>query len=262
MNQKERRRYLIRELLHENTAYSELSIPKDKEEEKQLLRGLMNIRPPKRIGEDFMKIQNEYLQEEIREKGIIELDSLTPVQDGIYLWQGDITTLHCDAIVNAANSGMTGCYYPNHRCIDNCIHSFAGIQLRIVCGELMTKQGYEEPAGQAKITPAFNLPCKYILHTVGPIIRGRLTKKDCELLASCYRSCLKLASENNLESVAFCCISTGEFHFPNEKAAEIAISTVKEFMKQKTSVNKVIFNVFKDLDRDIYQDILSCKDWL
>jgi len=256
MTQKERRRFLIQELLKEKTAYRSVFIPDGEEEERQLLRGLMNVRPPRRIGADFLKIQDEYLQEELQQKGVTELDFLTPVQDGIYLWQGDITTLQCDAIVNAANSGMTGCYVPNHRCIDNCIHSFAGIQLRVVCGELMEEQGYAEPTGQAKITPAFNLPCKYILHTVGPIITGRLTKEDCDLLASCYWSCLELADQKGLESMAFCCISTGEFHFPNDRAAEIAVRTVRNFMKQETSVKKVIFNVFKDLDKEIYRNLL------
>lgn len=152
---------------------------------------------------------------------------------------------------------MTGCYVPNHRCIDNCIHTFAGTQLRLDCAEMMHRQGYEEPTGQAKITPGYNLPCKYILHTVGPIIRGRLTTDDCKLLASCYRSCLELAAENNLESVAFCCISTGEFHFPNDKAAEIAVTEVRTFLQKETSVKKVIFNVFKDLDKEIYERLLS-----
>ena len=181
---------------------------------------------------------------------------LAPVQPGLYLWQGDITTLQCDAIVNAANSGMTGCYVPNHRCIDNAIHTFAGVELRLACAELMEQQGYPEPTGRAKITPAFNLPCKYVLHTVGPIIGGRVTKEDKEQLTSCYRSCLELAAENALESVAFCCISTGEFHFPNELAAQIAVETVKEFLKAQTSVKKVIFNVFKDLDKAIYAKLL------
>lgn len=257
MNQSERRSFLIRELLQENTEYRKMRIPAKAEEQKQLLRGLMNIRPPKRIGEAFLKIQDEYLQEETRRKGITELDSLTPVQDGLYLWQGDITTLRCDAIVNAANSQMTGCYIPNHRCIDNCIHSFAGIELRLACMELMDRQGYAEPTGQAKITSAFNLPCKYVLHTVGPIITGRLTQKDCELLASCYRSCLELAAQNDLESVAFCCISTGEFHFPNDRAAEIAVRTVKEFMRQSNSIKKVVFNVFKDFDKELYEKLLG-----
>ena len=161
-----------------------------------------------------------------------------------------------DYIVNAANSGMTGCYIPNHRCIDNAIHTFAGVALRLACAELMEQQGYPEPTGRAKITPAFNLPCRYVLHTVGPIIDGRVTKADKELLASCYRSCLALAAENNLESVAFCCISTGEFHFPNDLAAQIAVETVKQFMNRKTSVKKVIFNVFKDLGKAIYEKLL------
>lgn len=152
---------------------------------------------------------------------------------------------------------MTGCYVPNHRCIDNCIHSYAGVELREYCAELMRSQGHEEPTGRAKITPAFNLPCRYVLHTVGPIISGRVTRRDEELLASCYRSCLELAAENGLESVAFCCISTGEFHFPNERAAEIAVKTVEEFMQKESSVRKVIFNVFKDRDEEIYRKLLG-----
>ena len=257
MNQNERRRYLIRSLLDENSRFSGMEIPADSDEQKMLLRGLMNIRYPAVISEDFLAVQDAYLAEEIRKKGIIRIDDLTPVKDGMYLWQGDITLLQCDAIVNAANSGMTGCYVPNHKCIDNCIHTFAGIQLRLDCAALMERQGYEEPAGQAKITKAYNLPCRYILHTVGPIITGRLKKKDCELLASCYTSCLKLAAENRLESIAFCCISTGEFHFPNEKAAEIAVQTVSGFMNSESSIKRVIFNVFKDTDLEIYKKQLS-----
>ena len=202
-------------------------------------------------------MQDEYLKEEITQKGIVDINNLNPIQKGIYLWQGDITTLRCDAIVNAANSAMTGCYVPNHRCIDNAIHSFAGVELRLECDEIMNRQGYGEPTGQAKITNAYNLPCKYIIHTVGPIISYKLTSEDCELLASCYRSCLNLAAKNNLESIAFCCISTGEFHFPNDKAAQIAIKTVEEFMKKDTSVKKVIFNVFKDMDKEIYRELLK-----
>ena len=202
-------------------------------------------------------MQDAYLQGETAAKVITDIADLTPIQPGLYLWRGDITTLKCDAIVNAANSGMTGCYISNHRCIDNAIHTFAGVELRLACAELMEQQGYPEPTGRAKITPAFNLPCKYVLHTVGPIIDGRVTKADKELLASCYRSCLELAAENGLESVAFCCISTGEFHFPNEQAAQIAVETVKEFLKTQTSVKKVIFNVFKDLDKAIYEKLLG-----
>ena len=257
MNQSNRRRFLIDALLAENPQYREINIPKETDGQRQLLRGLMNVRRPQSADTDFLQVQDEYLQGETAAKGITDVNDLTPIQPGLYLWQGDITTLHCDAIVNAANSGMTGCYVPNHRCIDNAIHTFAGVELRLACAELMEAQGYPEPTGQAKITPAFNLPCQYVLHTVGPIISGRVTKRDCELLASCYRSCLTVAAENHLESVAFCCISTGEFHFPNEQAAEIAVKTVKEFMAKETSIKKVIFNVFKDKDRKIYEQLLG-----
>ena len=256
MNQSEKRLFLIQSLLNERPSCQKQIIPADSERQKILLRGLMNVRRPARIGAEFLQTQDEYLQGETAAKGVTDVADLTPIQPGLYLWQGDITTLKCDAIVNAANSGMTGCYIPNHRCIDNAIHTFAGVELRLACAELMEQQGYLEPTGQAKITPAFNLPCRYVLHTVGPIISGRVTKADKELLASCYRSCLELAAENSLESVAFCCISTGEFHFPNELAAEIAVRTVKEFLKKQTSVKKVIFNVFKDLDKAIYEKLL------
>ena len=256
MNQSEKRLFLIQSLLKENPAYRDLVIPAEPESQRQLLRGLMNLRAPQRTDADFLQMQDTYLQGETAAKGITDVADLAPVQPGLYLWQGDITTLQCDAIVNAANSGMTGCYIPNHRCIDNAIHTFAGVELRLACAELMEQQGYPEPTGRAKITPAFNLPCRYVLHTVGPIIDGRVTRADKELLASCYRSCLALAAENNLESVAFCCISTGEFHFPNDLAAQIAVETVKQFMNRKTSVKKVIFNVFKDLDKAIYEKLL------
>ena len=259
MNQKERRLFLLRSLLDESKQYRQMEIPGNDDDQKWLLRGLMNVRSPRRIDDSFLKVQDAYLKEETKSKGITDVDALVPMQDGLYVWQGDITTLKCDAIVNAANSGMTGCYVPNHRCIDNCIHTFAGIELRLACAEMMEKQGYEEPTGQAKITPAFNLPCRYVLHTVGPIVRGRLTEKDCRLLSSCYQSCLELAVENHLKSIAFCCISTGEFHFPNEKAAEIAVETVKDFMKQKTSIEKVVFNVFKDTDKVIYERLFGGK---
>ena len=182
---------------------------------------------------------------------------ISALSAALYLWQGDITTLQCDAIVNAANSGMTGCYVPGHRCIDNCIHTFAGVQLRSACARLMAKQGHEEPTGQAKLTPAFNLPCRYVLHTVGPIVTGRVTARDRALLASCYRACLTKAAEAGLESIAFCCISTGVFCFPNEDAAEIAVQTVKEFLQTPTTIKKVIFNVFKDLDKEIYTRLLT-----
>ena len=257
MNQSEKRLFLIQSLLNERPSCQKQMIPTDAERQKILLRGLMNVRRAYPIGAEFLQVQDEYLQSETAAKGITDIADLTPIQPGLYLWQGDITTLKCDAIVNAANSGMTGCYIPNHRCIDNAIHTFAGVELRLTCEQLMEQQGYPEPTGQAKITPAFNLPCKYVLHTVGPIIDGPVTKEDKELLASCYRSCLGLAAENSLESIAFCCISTGEFHFPNDLAAEIAVRTVKEFLKKQISVKKVIFNVFKDLDKAIYEKLLG-----
>lgn len=257
MNQSERRLFLIQSLLDERPSCRKQEIPTDAQRQKVLLRGLMNIRSPRAIHPEFQKIQDAYLQAETAEKGITDIADLSPIQPGLYLWQGDITTLRCDAIVNAANSGMTGCYVPNHRCIDNAIHTYAGVELRLACAELMEQQGYPEPTGTAKITPAFNLPCKYVLHTVGPIIDGPVTAQDEALLASCYRACLEKAAEQDLESVAFCCISTGEFHFPNNLAAQIAVRTIKEFLSRQTSVRKVIFNVFKDLDKQIYQQLLT-----
>lgn len=259
MTQQERRLYLIRELLKEQPRYRGMELPQDEQEQKQLLRSLFNIRMPRPVSQEFLAVQDAYLQEEIRRKGITRLADLQPVQEGIYLWQGDITTLECDGIVNAANSQMLGCFVPCHGCIDNAIHTFAGVQLRLACAELMEKQGCEEETGKAKITPAFNLPCRYVLHTVGPMVGWRLTQKDKDLLASCYRSCLELAQQNRLKSVAFCCISTGEFHFPNDKGAEIAIQTVKEFQERTQSKIEVIFNVFKETDLNIYRELLSAN---
>ena len=257
MTQSERRICLLRELLKEQPRYQEIQIPADKEEQRHLLRSLFNVRMPDPVSDDFLKIQDEYLQEETARKGITDIADLTPIQDNLYLWQGDITTIHCGAIVNAANSQMLGCFAPCHGCIDNAIHTFAGVQLRLACAELMEQQGHEEETGKAKITPAFNLPCRYVLHTVGPIVQGWLTKKDKELLASCYRSCLELAEKNNLRNIAFCCISTGEFHFPNDKAAQIAIQTVKEYRQETHTKMEVIFNVFKDEDYKIYRRLLG-----
>ena len=257
MNQTERRQYLIRTLLSEQPRYRDIEMPDDTQGQKLLLRSLFNVRMPEEIGEDFLQVQDEYLTEATDEKGVTDLSELEPVEDGIYIWQGDITTLRCDAIVNAANSGMTGCYVPCHGCIDNCIHTYAGIQLRNACATLMQRQGHEEPTGRAKITPGFNLPCKYVLHTVGPIITGELTEEDEELLASCYRSCLKLAKENGVKSIAFCCVSTGEFRFPNRRAAEIAVQTVREYRRENNSEIEVIFNVWKDIDDEIYRELLG-----
>lgn len=253
MTQTERRLYLINHLLSERGEH--IKIPTDEYNQKRLLRSLFNIRMPRETSEEFLRIQDEYLQEEIKQKGITDIKDLPPVQDGVYLWQGDITTLKCGAIVNAANSQMLGCFQPCHGCIDNAIHTFSGIQLRDACGKIMRKQGFDEPTGQAKITPAYNLPCQYIIHTVGPIVQGYLTEEDCKLLKSCYLSCLKLADENGVDNIAFCCISTGVFGFPQKEAAKIAVDTVKEY--QKNHNIGVIFNVFKDNDYDIYRELLS-----
>lgn len=235
MTQTERRTYLIEALLKEQPQFSKIEIPCDEQEQKTLLRSLFNIRMPEPVTEEFLMVQNAYLQEETRKKGITALSDLEPVQKEIYLWRGDITTLQCDAIVNAANSQMLGCFVPCHGCIDNAIHTYAGVQLRLECSERMKQQGHEEETGRAMITKAYNLPCRYVLHTVGPIIHSGLTQKDKELLASCYQSCLKLAERNGLKSIAFCCISTGEFHFPNDKAAQIAVETVKRYKEQAHS---------------------------
>ena len=271
-----------------------IAVPKEEEAQKMLLRGLMNVRMAKPASLSFQKVQDEYLQTETENKGITKLSSLSPVavipraaapdadplcgdeaadSSGsehhtdafLYLWQGDITTLAADAIVNAANSAMTGCYIPNHRCIDNAIHTFAGVQLRQYCHAYMQEQAgkkgasYAEPTGQSMLSPAYNLPSKFILHTVGPIVGDALTEEDCKLLASCYTSCLNLASQHQLESIAFCCISTGEFHFPNDRAAEIAIRTVRDWLMRHPSstVTKVVFNVFKNEDLEIYRSLLQ-----
>ena len=224
--------------------------------QRQLLRSLMNVRPPMDASEEFLTLQNELLSIETAEKGIVDISERN---SRIALWQGDITRLCVDAIVNAANDKLLGCFYPCHSCIDNAIHSAAGIQLRLECAKVMKKQGFDEPTGKAKITGAYNLPCKYVIHTVGPIVQGELTVRHCRQLARCYNSCLLLAAENNIKSIAFCCISTGEFHFPNEKAAEIAISETINFLEKDNRIEKVVFNVFKDKDYEIYKQILNRK---
>lgn len=259
MTHDEQRIYLIKELLSEQPGYRGIAIPDSAGEQKRLLRSLMNLRSPLPIGADFLRVQDEYLSEEVKVKGITEADTL-PVSarhPRLVLWRGDITTLRADAIVNAANSTLRGCFVPCHSCVDNIIHSVSGIQLRLACDELMNAQGHDEPAGSAKITPAFNLPCRYVLHTVGPIVHGRLTKTHCRQLADCYRSCLELAAGRELKSVAFCCISTGEFHFPQKEAAHIAVETVTDFLRREGRLERVVFNVFKEEDYEIYREILG-----
>lgn len=258
MTQTERREYLIKYLLKEEHRILGGKIPSDKQGQENLLRSLMNVRLPKPISEEFLKIQDEYLQERNIERSITDIAGLKPVpsDERLYIWQGDITTLKCDAIVNACNSQMLGCFSPMHACIDNFIHTYAGVELRLKMHEIMTKQGHEEETGKAKITPGYNLPANYILHTVGPIIQWEVTKNDEELLASCYRECLKLAADTGVESIAFCCLSTGVFRFPQQRAAEIAVDTVKKYMDTDDRIKKVIFNVFKDEDLKIYQSLL------
>ena len=254
MTQTERRKFLIEYLLAEHG--ERINIPTDEHNQKRLLRSLFNIRMPRETSEAFLRVQDDYLQEENHRKGITDIADLQPIKDDIYLWQGDITTLKCGAIVNAANSQMLGCFQPCHDCIDNAIHTFSGIQLRNVCNELMQKQGHNELTGQAKLTPAYNLPCQYVIHTVGPIVQGYLTETDCELLKSCYLSCLKIAEENSVESIAFCCISTGVFGFPQREATQIAVDTVNEYKVETGSNIKMVFNVFKDEDYTIYNELL------
>ena len=258
MDQLERCRWLIRALLEEMPQYRDTPIPSGPEPSWRLLRSLLNVRPPMPASEPFLRVQDEYLREMTREKGVCSADELRPSarNNRLFLWQGDITALRCDAIVNAANGQLLGCFSPCHGCIDNIIHTMAGVQLRLACHEIMTAQGHEEPTGRAKITPGFNLPAKYVLHTVGPIIEDTVTAEDDELLASCYRQCLALASERGLRSVAFCCISTGVFRFPAERAARIAVRTVEDFLQKDAGVSQVIFNVFKDSDLAIYQRLL------
>ncbi len=260
MTQEERADFLIAYLISERKdEYLDIEIPYLMEEKRRILRALMNVRPPAAISAEFLAVQDEYLKVQLQEKGVTYIEDLAPERPGVYLWQGDITTLAADAIVNAANSGLLGCFAPCHACIDNAIHTFAGVQLRLECARLMEAQGFAEPTGSAKITKAYNLPARHVLHTVGPIVRGAVTAEDRSLLESSYRSCLALAAEYALESVAFCCISTGEFHFPNEEAAQIAVRTVKEFMSEHAgnAPTKVIFNVFKDIDHEIYSRLLK-----
>ena len=237
-------------------------IPQGVADKWRLFRSLVNVREPAPIDDEFLFVQDNLLQSLIAENGITDVDSLRtevskPLRNNLYFWRGDITTLKIGAIVNAANSALLGCFAPCHTCIDNAIHTFAGVQLRLECADIMRKQGHYESTGKAKITPAFNLPSNYILHTVGPIIRGNVSNEDKQLLADCYRSCLTLAEEHKIESVAFCCISTGEFHFPNEEAANIAVNTVSAFLTKAKNIKKVVFNVFKEQDEKIYCRLLG-----
>ena len=224
-------------------------------------RHLVNVRPPKAISEEYLEHEDRFLKANNNQEEAVALEDLTPVAgDNIYLWKGDITTLAVDSIVNAANSELLGCFIPNHNCIDNIIHTKAGIRLRLACHEIMTEQGKKEPVGKAKLTPAYHLPANYIIHTVGPTASGRVTRINQKLLAQTYQACLEMADRNQLESIAFCCISTGVFGFPNEPAAEIAIKTVRDYLIDHETDLKVIFNVYEDEDEAIYQKKLIKGD--
>lgn len=271
--------YLTDWFIHENSGASgilginpseitrETLAASDEDELFSLFRALVNVRPVYDIPENILLIQDEFLKGEINLKGITDIRDINscahykiPDHTPEYIiWQGDITTIKVDAIVNAANSALLGCWAPNHGCIDNAIHTYAGIQLRAECQRLMEYQGHDEFTGTAKLTGAYNLPSRYILHTVGPIVHGTLTTEDEKLLASCYESCLTLATEYHCKSIAFCCISTGEFHFPNQRAAEIAFKTVRDYIarQKESSISHIIFNVFKDIDKEIYTDIIN-----
>ena len=267
MTQNERLDYLVEEFKTDSVRYKDLTTPSDTEGKRQLLRSLMNIRMPKEMPEEVLKVQDEYLSGRVQEKGVVRLSDIPAIKDSnniLSIWQGDITRLKVDAIVNAANSQMLGCFVPMHTCIDNCIHTFAGIQLRAECSRQMKKmrtrygRDYEQPTAVPMLTDAYNLPAKKVVHIVGPIVQDELTPELEEDLADCYTNTLELCAENNLRSVAFCCISTGVFHFPNKRAAEIAVHTVKEWLEAHPGkVDRVIFNVFKDEDRRYYESELQ-----
>ena len=273
-SQAERLDYLLKEFKEDSLYYRDLEVGDDYEEKRMALRSLMNIREPRSMQEDVIKIQDEFLAGEAMEKGIVSLDMIPTVAaqygsrhifaDKISIWQGDITRIQAGAIVNAANSQMLGCFVPCHRCIDNAIHSAAGIQLRAECSRYMDRRKmqygsrYEEPTGQAVLTKGYNLPAEYVIHTVGPIVGGVLSNRHRQDLRNCYENVLKCCVENGIRSVAFCCISTGEFHFPNAEAAKIAVKTVTDFLKDNESAfDRIIFNVFKDMDRDLYEKALT-----
>ncbi|MBE6484323.1 MAG: protein-ADP-ribose hydrolase [Actinomycetaceae bacterium] len=274
MQRQEQVEYLIERLLDEMPEYRLAAGEVNAANRRALLRALMNIRPPRAVDESFLTVQDTLLSAERDEKGIVSLRDLrgdeaissdvAPVQERpapgspeLLLWQGDITRLAVDGIVNAANSKLLGCFAPNHRCIDNAIHSAAGVQLREECARIMSAQGHDEATGDAKITAGYNLPASYVLHTVGPIVNGSLTDTHREQLTACYRSCLHLALDHELSSIAFCCISTGEFHFPHQEAAQIAVETVRNVLAQAGSTITVVFNVFKEEDRALYSQFLQ-----
>ena len=254
---------LVELLLEERAQIPDASqafaIPDEARAQWDLFRTLVNTRPPAPASAELIALQDQLLQDLLAYRGTTTLADIPTIEgrERIHLWQGDITTLATDAIVNAANSGMLGCFVPGHFCIDNAIHTFAGIQLRLECARLMEEQGYPEPTGMAKVTDAFNLPSNYVIHTVGPIAGGAATPTDRSLLANCYTSCLDAAADLGCDSIAFCCISTGVFGFPQNEAARIAVETVESWLDQHPGKLEVVFNVFSDKDRSLYHTLLS-----
>lgn len=235
-------------------------IPEDSQAQWGLFRALVNTRMPVPASEELLVQQNRLLQGILEYRGTKVLDDIELIagRDSVRLWRGDITTLGVDAIVNAANSQMLGCFVPGHHCIDNAIHTFAGIQLRLECARLMEEQGYPEPTGMAKVTSAFNLPSKRIIHTVGPIARGEASDLDRALLANCYTACLDAALEAGCESIALCCISTGVFGFPQDEAVHIAVTTAGEWLDGHDNALDVVFNVYGETDERLYKALLGC----
>ncbi len=261
--QEQRLDMLVEAFKADSVQYKDLQTPEDNEGKRQILRSLMNIRMPKKLDDSVLTLQDQYLRERILEKGVVGLADIPEVKDGMSIWQGDITRISVDAIVNAANSQMLGCFVPMHTCIDNSIHTFAGVQLRAECNRQMNRlrirygKNYEQPTAVPMLTNGYNLPAKKIIHIVGPVVEDQLTSALEKDLADCYRNTLDLCAENGLRSVAFCCISTGVFRFPNQRAAEIAVETVSKWLDEhKGQIERVIFNVFKDEDKVYYEELL------
>lgn len=263
MTQDQRLDYLVEEFKADSDEYKDLQTPKDTRDKQRILQSLMNIRIPKPMSDEVIKVQDDYLSACTEEKRIVQLSDIPIIRNNISIWQGDITRLAVDAIVNAANSQMLGCFIPMHTCIDNCIHTYAGIQLREECNtqmeELRIKYGknYEQPTANPMLTDAYNLPAKKVIHIVGPIVNSHLTPELEKNLADCYWNTLDMCLEKGLKSVAFCCISTGVYNFPNKRAAEIAIDTVEKWISNHPDVmERIIFNVFKDEDKRYYEELL------
>lgn len=258
MNQAERRVWLIKTLLDERQDGHSIAVPAGASEQRDLLRALMNVRLPEALTTETLDIQDAYLQQRLLERGGVTNAGTLPYRDRVAIWCGDITLLKADAIVNAANSQMLGCFVPGHHCIDNAIHTYAGMQLRLACANLMDEQGHEEPTARVKVTPAFNLPSSYVFHTVGPVVPSHKPGPREELLLRrCYTSCLEEATSRGLDTLAFCCISTGVFGYPQEAAARVAIDAVRRHLNDNDPNLKVIFNVFLASDEAIYRSLLQ-----